>query len=172
MLSDCDGVCNIDLSDVIDYHVSKNADMTIVTRKIRYDEDLDRSGVTSVKSDGDGRITEVAAYMKNSKNDEVSTNIIVVSRMFLLSALNDAKAHGFTHFYHDLVAARLERARIFAYHYDKTYIQITSMASYFKSSMELLECDIRNELLGNSKMPIYTKLAHKNERCTQAKEKL
>lgn len=158
VLSDCDGVCNIDLSDVIDYHVSKNADMTIVTRKIRYDEDLDRSGVTSVKSDGDGRITEVAAYMKNSKNDEVSTNIIVVSRMFLLSALNDAKAHGFTHFYHDLVAARLERARIFAYHYDKTYIQITSMASYFKSSMELLECDIRNELLGNSKMPIYTKL--------------
>ena len=31
VLSDCDGICNIDLGEVIDAHIANNADMTIVT---------------------------------------------------------------------------------------------------------------------------------------------
>ncbi|MBR4013744.1 MAG: glucose-1-phosphate adenylyltransferase subunit GlgD, partial [Clostridia bacterium] len=32
VLSDCDGICNIDLSEVIDAHIANNADLTVVTR--------------------------------------------------------------------------------------------------------------------------------------------
>ena len=32
VLSDCDGICNIDLNEVLDEHIKRNADLTIVTR--------------------------------------------------------------------------------------------------------------------------------------------
>ncbi len=157
VLSDCDGICNIDLSDVIDAHVENNADLTVVTRKLNADE-LDVKDVTCITADENGVITDASAYLKGISGTEVSTNIVVVNRMFLLGALRDAAAHGYKHFYKDIVARRVGKARMFKYTYEKTFIHIHSLESYFASSMKLLEPDIRNGLFNVDNMPIYTKL--------------
>ena len=157
VLSDCDGICNIDLSEVIDYHVEKNADMTIVTRYLGADE-TDIKDATAIKADEDGAVTEASAYLKDMSGNEVSTNIVVVNRMFLLGAIRDAAAHGYKHFFKDVISRRLGRARIYRYLYEKTFIQISSLESYFSSSMKLLDPEVRNGLFGADKMPIYTKL--------------
>ena len=157
VLSDCDGICNIDLSEVIDAHVENNADITIVTRKLSADE-LDIKDATAITADENGAVTDASAYMKGMSGTEVSTNILVVNRMFLLGALRDAAAHGFKHFYKDIVARRIGSARIFRYMYEKTYINIDSLEGYFASSMKLLNPEVRNGLFNVDNMPIYTKL--------------
>ena len=157
VLSDCDGICNIDLSEVIDAHVENNADITIVTRKLGADE-LDVKDVTAITADENNVVTDASAYMKGLSTTEISTNILVVNRMFLLGALRDAAAHGFRHFYKDIVARRIGRARIFRYLYEKTYININSLEGYFSSSMKLLDPAIRKSLFNVDNMPIYTKL--------------
>ena len=157
VLSDCDGICNIDLSDVIDQHIENNADITIVTRKLGADE-LDVKDVTSIKAGDDNVVTEASAYVKGMSSTEISTNIVVVNRMFLLGALRDAAAHGYRHFYKDIVARRMGRARIFRYLYEKTFIHISSLEGYFASSMKLLDPEVRNGLFNVDNMPIYTKL--------------
>ncbi len=157
VLSDCDGICNIDLSDVIDAHIENNADITIVTRKLGADE-LDVKDTTSITADENGAVTDASAYIKGMSSTEVSTNILVVNRMFLLGALRDAAAHGFRHFYKDIVARRIGRARIFRYLYEKTYININSLEGYFASSMKLLDPAVRKGLFNVENMPIYTKL--------------
>ena len=157
VLSDCDGICNIDLSDVIDAHIANNADLTIVTRKLN-DDELDVKDVTAIKADENGVVTDASAYVKGMSGTEVSTNIVVVNRTFLLGALRDAAAHGFRHFYKDIVARRIGRARIFRYMYEKTFIHINSLESYFASSMKLLTPEIRNSLFNVDNMPVYTKL--------------
>ena len=156
VLSDCDGICNIDLQAVIDRHVSTNAELTIVTRKVDKDSDIaPRSKV--IESDEEGRVTDVYSYLGNAAVSEVSTNIMVANRTFLLNIINDAGSHGYTNFYQDIVAKNLARTRIFRYLYDGIYIQITSLESYFRNSMRLLDTDAREGLF-KPDMPIYTKL--------------
>ncbi len=157
VLSDCDGICNIDLSEVIDFHTQKNADITIVTRRLSADEAGVRD-ITSITADADGAVTDASAYLKGVSGDEVSTNIVVVSRMFLLGALREAAAHGYKHFYKDIVARRIGRARIYRYMYEKTFIHISSLEGYFASSMKLLDPKVRSELFNVENMPIFTKL--------------
>ena len=158
VLSDCDGICNIDLSKVIDKHEANGADLTIVTRTIDPGEAIPPEGVTKIIAEHDGRIVDVMAYVNENKPAEVSTNIMVVNRMFLLNAVIDANSHGYTHFYRDVVSKLLNRAKIYKYPCDGIYIQITSLEGYFKSSMELLNREVRDGLLNVENRPIYTKL--------------
>ncbi len=157
VLSDCDGICNIDLSKVIDEHIANGADMTVVTRKVAA-SDTDARQMTEITADANGRITDMTGYIEGDGEKEVSTNIIVINRMFLLSALRDAAAHGYKHFFADVVSKRLDKTRVFRYLYNDTYIQISSLESYFTNSLRLLEPDVRKGLFGEEKMPIYTKL--------------
>lgn len=158
VLSDCDGICNIDLSDAIDRHVETNADLTIITRKVTMgvDDIPDRSKV--ITADENGRVTDVTTYVKGDQAKEISTNILIANRMFLLNAIGDAGAHGYTDFYRDIVAKRASKTRIFRYLYEGIFIQITSLESYFSNSMKLLSPDVRNGLFDVKHRPIYTKL--------------
>ncbi|MBO5204276.1 MAG: glucose-1-phosphate adenylyltransferase subunit GlgD [Clostridia bacterium] len=157
VLSDCDGICNIDLSEVIDFHIEKNADLTVVTRRLSADE-ADIKDATAISAEEDGAVKDASAYLRGVSGNEVSTNIVVVSRMFLLGALRDAAAHGYKHFYKDIVARRIGRARIYRYMYEKTFVHINSLEGYFASSMKLLDPTVRNGLFNVENMPIYTKL--------------
>lgn len=158
VLSDCDGVCNIDLSDVIDRHIENGADVTIVTRKVASDMvDIDETSKVIV-SDESGRITEVASYIPGDPAEEISTNIMVVNRMFLLNVISDASAHGHTNFYLDIIAARVKKAKFYRYLFEGVFIQMTSLVSYFQNSMRLLDPDVRNGIFGTVNTPVYTKL--------------
>ena len=157
VISDCDGICNIDLSKVIERHVETNAELTIVTRKVDGNSDIaPRSKV--IVSDGDRRITELHSYIGNEGEAEVSTNIMVINRSYLLSIIGDAGSYGYTNLYHDIIAKNLSRARIFSYLYEGIYIQINSLESYFRNSMTLLDPAVRNGLFNEESRPIYTKL--------------
>ena len=157
VLSDCDAICTIDLNQVLEDHIKKNADITIVTRKVSEKKDIPSDGATEMKCDENGFATEVSAYIDHDRPAEISTNIMIVNRLFLLNAVNDASAHGYRHFYKDIIARRVKSARINCYHYDGIYLQITSLESYFRCSMQLLDPEVRNGLFLDSS-PIYTKL--------------
>ena len=157
VLSDCDAICTIDLNQVLEDHIKKNADITIVTRTVSEKKDIPSDGATEMKCDENGFATEVSAYIDHDRPAEISTNIMIVNRLFLLNAVNDASAHGYRHFYKDIIARRVKSARINCYHYEGIYLQITSLESYFRCSMQLLDPEVRGGLFDENK-PIYTKL--------------
>ena len=157
VLSDCDGICTIDLNEVLADHIKKNADITIVTRTVSEKKDIPNDGATEIKCDENGFATEVSAYIEHDRPANISTNIMIANRLFLLNAINDASAHGYSHFYKDIIARRVKSARINCYQYDGIYLQITSLESYFRCSMQLLEPEVRHGLFVEEN-PIYTKL--------------
>ncbi len=158
VLSDCDGICNIDLNRVIDEHIARNAELTIVTRPYTAGTSLPPDGATVITANEKGEILETAAYTPVPNEIEISTNIIVVNRMFLLNLLSDASVHGHRHFYRDALSKRLGKARIYRYRYEGIYLQISSMESYFENSMRLLDPAVREGLFNVDGCPIYTKL--------------
>ena len=158
VLSDCDNVCTIDLKDMIRSHEKSGADMTILTRTVKSGDVLPSEDATSVSCDVNGRIVSLSACTNNFDEAEISTNIIVAKRTFLLDIINDAASHGYTRFYLEAIANRLEHARIMSYHFDGVFLQIGSLVSYYKASMELLGADVRDELFNSPERMVYTKL--------------
>lgn len=158
VLSDCDNVCTIDLKDMIRSHEKSGADMTILTRTVKSGDVLPSEDATSVSCDVNGRIVSLSACTNNFDEAEISTNIIVAKRTFLLDIINDAASHGYTRFYLEAIANRLEHARIMSYHFDGVFLQIGSLVSYYKASMELLGSEVRDELFNSPERMVYTKL--------------
>ena len=158
VLSDCDAVCNINIADVLAYHEKKNADVTIVSAKKKFGDCEFRSTVIGVESDIDGRLTSVSQFKPEDGEFEISTNLIVANRKFLLNLVNDAASKGLTHFYMDVISKNLSRDRYFVYPYSGYYNIIGSLEGYFACNMELLNPEKRRELFEVPNFPIYTKV--------------
>ena len=158
VLSDCDSVCSVNLKDVISAHEKSGADVTVITRTVRKGDVLPSEDATVVECDVNGRVVNLTGCTNNFEEAEISTNIIVAKRTFLLDIINDAASHGYTKFYLEALANRLEHARINAYHFDGVFLQIGSLVSYYKASMQLLTSDVRNELFNAPEKMVYTKL--------------
>lgn len=159
VMSDCDAISNIDLGDVIRQHKETCADVTVVTTKVDTDSLEISSGSAVISSDENNRISEIVHFNRRIKGvKEISTNIIVATRKYLLSAISDASSHGYTSFYTDIIDRNLLRANYFVYHYDGFYGQINSLSGYYASNMKLLDGDVRRSLFGEINRPILTKV--------------
>lgn len=160
VMSDCDVILNIDLKAVLDDHIASGAYMTIVTKKLdpatrHFDQ---RVGVLDI--DESDRITGIAKYRPEDGEGEVeiSTNIIVMRRSDLQNALAESLAHGYSNFYQDIVARNIDHKLFRAYRYEGWYSYISSLETYFSTSMQLLKDDARHSLFFNHERPIYTKI--------------
>lgn len=159
VLSDSDIVCNIDLSEVIDQHERSGADLTVVTKEMALCGEKDSLGKTIVNSNNDGIITDFVEHtqLMCGKYD-VSTNIMVFTKSFLMSLIDNAIAHGYTEFYHQALPFAMANSKYCIYRYDGYYADITSLSSYFATSMELLGSETRSKLFGIKDRPVYTKV--------------
>lgn len=163
VLSDCDVICNIDISKVINEHERSGADITIVTKRINASEYTLSSDVTVVKeaaTSGDaGRITAFYEYNRAIIGViDISTNIMVMKRIYLQGILNEAEANGYHSFHRDIIAARLGNANFRTYRYDGPYALMRSLKDYYACSMKLLGGELRHGLFGIYGRPVYTKV--------------
>ena len=158
VLSDCDAILNIDLSDVIEQHVQSGAYLTMVTKKLDHASYNFETAVPILNIDEKGRITGMADGCPNDGGVVISTNIMVIARTDLQNAVSESIARGYVSFHRDILAKNLERKLICSYAFDGWYSVVSSMEGYFDSSMKLLCEDTRRDLFGNGDRQIYTKI--------------
>ena len=158
VLSDCDTICNINLKEVLKFHKEKDADITVIAKT----EALDRSMVgkqTVIETDESGRITDIAEQTSNMSGTKlVCMNILIMSRLYLQNLVLDAIAHGYKNFYRDSMMNNVESSNFYVYEHTGYHASITSPAEYFKCNMQLLEKDVRDDLINNEKRPVLTKV--------------
>ena len=158
VMSDCDVICNIDLTAVLEAHAASGADVTFVTKTVDASKFCLSENVSVIQSDSNGKITDFAIYKPTEGNVQIATNIMVAKRSFIQSVIADSVAHGYTSFYRDVIAKTLDRADYRVYPYDGYYTFVGSMASYFDASMQLLNNDCREQLFNIPNRPILTKV--------------
>ena len=158
VLSDCDIICNIDLSKVLAQHEETGADITVVTKRVDGGNFSAERHSVMVLGD-DGRILDCAEYSQNIEGSfDVSTNIMVITRRYLITVLNDAAAHGYTSFFRDIIARNVGKADFRAYRYEGYYSLIGNLPGYFETSMSLLDPEVRRELFEIAERPVFTKV--------------
>ncbi|MBE6690801.1 MAG: glucose-1-phosphate adenylyltransferase subunit GlgD [Ruminococcaceae bacterium] len=158
VLSDCDVICNVDLSAAIDAHEKRDADITLISAKVNTAaQDLDRKAQV-LSYDAEGKLTDLAVYEDQQGDVEICSDIMIVRRSYLQRMLNEAMARGYTSFYKDIVYRNLGKDRFFVVHYDGFFARVNSIESYFRCSMRLLDRDSRVNLFYRRNQPIYTKV--------------
>ena len=159
VLSDCDVICNVDLNDIIDYHIRTDADITVAVKSMDLKPEQARINVL-YESDPEGRITDILSYPTNFEGKaDVALNIVVMNTAYLQEVVLDAVAHNYVSMTRDIMSRNLKHRNYRVYKYDGYFATITSFAEYYSHSMTLLTDPAARAALFNVKnRPIYTKV--------------
>lgn len=136
-----DCVYKMDMNKVLEYHIRKNADITIVTKDLGKIDDPSRFGIVSV--DSSGLVTEFEEKPIVTSNSLVSTGIYVVRRRQLIEMIERAGAEGGFDLVKDIFIRYKGLKKIYAYQMDAYWSNITTVDSYFNTNMDFLNKDIR-----------------------------
>ncbi|MBQ8504327.1 MAG: glucose-1-phosphate adenylyltransferase subunit GlgD [Clostridia bacterium] len=153
LMADCNVVCNLDYTEIIDGHIKSGADITIAYKRGIAPK---LSHVMSLEMTEDSRITSVKIGEAGDKACDYSLNIIVMSRVLLERLLRSAVVMGLKNFEFDIIAANVNALNIRGHKIDEYAKVIDSLQSYYDISMELLSGEYRE--LFNAENPVYTKV--------------
>ena len=157
VLSDCDNVCNIDISAMIEQHEKTNADATFAVKSSYVSPET--KGVSIVKSDKDDRVTDYSDYAGyGSGFFDTALEIVVIGRKYLEEIITDSIAHGYNNLMKDVIARSIEEYDFRIFRYDGYFATLKSLTDYYSCSMDLLNPDIRKAIFGVRNRPVFTKV--------------
>jgi len=149
-----DGVYKLDYGKVLEYHIEKKADITVVTKDLDQSEDTTRFGV--VKLDDDNRIVDYDEKPVVTDIKTVSTGIYVIRRRLLIELLQKANDEDRYDFVKDILIRYKAIKNIYAYKMDDYWANISTAEAYYKTNMDFLKKDVRKFF--KSAPDIYTKV--------------
>lgn len=137
-----DGIYKLDYNDVIDFHVEKEADITVVCKDMPQDADVSRFGV--VATDASGRITDWEEKPVASPLRTISTGVYVIRRRLLISLMEQCIEMEWTDFVRDVLMRQKNAKRIMAYRMETYWTNISNIPAYYDANMDFLKKDIRD----------------------------
>ncbi len=159
VMSDCDVICNINFKAIIEDHIKNKADITMAVKTMTLTEEQAAANVLFA-SDESGRITDVLPYPKNFAGEaDVALNIVVMRTDYLLQMVQDAIAHDYNSMTRDFINRYKDTKNFRVYKYDGYFACVSSLADYFRCSMEQITDDnARKSLFDVPNRPVYTKV--------------
>lgn len=137
-----DGIYKLDYNKVLEFHISKKADITVVTKKLHEEDDASRFGV--IKTDDEGRIQEFEEKPIVANANRVSTGVYVIRRRQLIELIEKAVQEERHDFVNDILIRHKNLKKIYSYNIDPYWSNIASVESYYKTNMDFLKKDIRD----------------------------
>ena len=138
-----DGIYKLDYGKVLEEHISKGADITVVCKDLAPGEDdVNRFGV--VQMDADNRIIDFEEKPLVAGNNTISTGIYVIRRRQLIELLETCANEGRTDFVRDILVRYKNVKKIYGYKMDTYWRNIGTKESYYKTNMDFLNRDVRN----------------------------
>ena len=148
---------NIDLTRVIRSHIKSGKDITIVTKAGFANGS--RVVDLAMKRDAQGQILDLAVDYAAPEDYEVSMDIFVLSRKWLVEQVKEHIAHNLYHMDRDLVLGlwKKQELTINVYPFTGVAMYNESVEEYFANSLAIVNQEIRNDLFGGNH-PVYTKV--------------
>lgn len=137
-----DCVYKMDYNKVLDYHIEKKADVTVVCKDMPASEDVSRFGV--VRMNEDSRIVEFEEKPMVAQSNTISTGIYVIRRRQLIEMLERCAMEGRHDFVTDILIRYKNLKRIYGYKIDTYWSNIATVESYYKTNMDFLKPEVRS----------------------------
>lgn len=131
-----DGIYKLDYNKVLEYHIEKKADITVVCKDMPEDVDVTRFGM--VKTNDDGRIIDFEEKPMVAESTTISCGIYVIRRRQLIELIERCAAEDRVDFVRDVLVRYKNLKRIYAYKLESYWNNIASVNSYYQRSEELV----------------------------------
>ncbi len=137
-----DGIYKLDYGKVLEYHIRKRADITVVCKEMPATEDVGRYG--QVHTDADGRITDFEEKPMVEASNNISCGIYIIRRRLLVELIERAAEEDRFDFVKDILIRYKNLKRIYAYQIDTYWSNISSVDAYYRTNMDFLKRDVRD----------------------------
>ncbi|SDA78530.1 glucose-1-phosphate adenylyltransferase [Lachnospiraceae bacterium G11] len=137
-----DCVYKLDYNKVLEYHVEKKADITIVCKDMDPNLSVDRFG--TIKMNEESRIEEFEEKPLISKSSTVSCGIYVIRRRLLIEMIERCAEEDRYDFVRDILIRYKDMKRLYGYKIKDYWRNIASVDDYFNTNMDFLKPEIRD----------------------------
>lgn len=166
VMSDANLAVNFDFTAMLEQHIESGADVTIAYKKqeipvgMKKPFDITKDLYYTFELDDDGRIRQLRINPEDEEVQNLSMNIYIIEREFLVHMISEAYSKGMVYFDRDLLAPNLERLNVRGFEFNGYLARISDIKSYFDENMKLLKDENLDGLFGGN--PIYTKIRDDN----------
>lgn len=150
-----DGIYKLDYEKVLQYHIEKKADITVVCKTLNPSDDITRFGC--VKMNEDGRIVEFEEKPVATDANTISCGIYVIRRRQLIELLEKANDEDRYDFVKDILVRYKNIKKIYGYKINTYWSNIASVESYYQTNMDFLKREVRDYFFKTTP-GIYTRL--------------
>ena len=137
-----DGVYKLDYNKVLEYHIARKADITVVCKQLPPQEDVTRFGV--LKMNEECRIEQFEEKPMASDANTISCGIYVIRRRQLIELIEKSAEEGRFDFVRDVLIRYKNVKRIYGYKIDSYWSNIASVDSYYRTNMDFLNPEVRD----------------------------
>jgi glucose-1-phosphate adenylyltransferase len=142
IISSGDCVYKIDFNELLDYHVEKKADITIVCKDMPAKCDVSRYGV--VRMNEESRIVDFEEKPLVAQSNTVSAGVYVIRRRQLIEMLEKAAEENRFDFVSDVLVRYRSVKRVFGYKIRNYWSNIASIEDYYRTNMDFLKPEVRS----------------------------
>lgn len=136
-----DCVYKLDYNKVLEYHIAKKADITVVCKDMPSDVNVDRFG--TIKMNEESRIEEFEEKPVVAKSNTISCGIYVVRRRQLIEMIEKCAQEDRHDFVKDILIRYKNMKRIYGYKLTDYWRNIATVDDYFSTNMDFLNQEIR-----------------------------
>jgi glucose-1-phosphate adenylyltransferase len=137
-----DCVYKLDYNKVLEYHIAKKADITVVCKQLPPQEDVTRFGV--LKMNEECRIEQFEEKPMAADSNTISCGIYVIRRRQLIELIEKSAEEGRFDFVRDVLIRYKGVKRIYGYKIDSYWSNIASVESYYRTNMDFLKPEVRD----------------------------
>ncbi len=136
-----DLICKLDYNDVLEYHVEKGADITIVCKDLDAGDDATRYG--TIQMDDDMRVVEFEEKPMAARSNTISAGIYVIRRRLLIELIEASAEDGRYDLVTDILIRYKNLKKIYGYKIENYWSNISTVDSYYRTNMDFLKEEIR-----------------------------
>ncbi len=132
-----DAVYKLDYNKVLEYHIAKKADITVVCKDLDDREDATRFG--TVRMNESARIEEFEEKPMVAKSQTISTGIYVIRRRLLIDLIEHCAEEERHDFVTDILIRYKNLKKIYGYKINSYWNNISTVDAYYQTNMDFLK---------------------------------
>ena len=136
-----DCVYKMDYNKLLEYHINKKADITVVCKEMSADVNTDRFG--TIRMNEESRIEEFEEKPVVARSNTISCGVYVIRRRQLIELIEKAEAEERFDFVRDILVRYKDMKRIYGYKIKNYWSNIATIEDYFHTNMDFLKPEVR-----------------------------
>lgn len=142
IIASADCVYKLDFNKVLEYHIEKKADITVVCKDMPKNENVERFG--TIKMNEECRIEEFEEKPLVAKSNTVSCGIYVIRRHQLIDMVEKCASEERFDFVRDILIRYKDMKHIYGYKIKDYWRNIAEINDYFRTNMDFLKPEVRD----------------------------